>query len=145
MPAPAPMNQADVPIQQSVVSVNGAAVSSAGKRIGGYFLEGLLVVVTLGIGWLIWSLVLWSKGQTPAKSLLGMRCVQTQTGICATWGTMALREIVGKALLGSLTFGVTTLISAFMVLGDSREAVWDKIANTIVVDDPDGRLVPAKG
>ncbi len=120
----------------------GAPLSSAGKRFGGDLLEGLLVVVTLGIGWLIWSLIVWSKGQTPAKALLGMRCVATDTGRAASWGTMAMREIVGKGILGGVTFGVTTLVSCFMVLGDTHEAVWDKIAKTIVVDDPDGRLLP---
>jgi uncharacterized RDD family membrane protein YckC len=70
-----------------------------------------------------------------------MRCVRTDDGRSATWGTMALRELVGKGILGSLTFGITTLVSCFMVLGASRQAVWDRVASTVVVDDPDGRLL----
>ncbi|MBW3610816.1 MAG: hypothetical protein KY438_04735 [Actinobacteria bacterium] len=27
------------------------------------------------------------------------------------------------------------------ILGDSRQGIWGKIATTVVVDDPDGRLV----
>ena len=115
--------------------------SSAGKRFGAYALDVALAFVTLFIGWMIWSLVIWSKGQSPGKSLLGMRCISTETGRAATWGTMALREIVGKSLLGSVTFGITTIVSAFMILGDSRQGIWDKIATTAVVDDPDGHLV----
>jgi uncharacterized RDD family membrane protein YckC len=120
-----------------------APVSSAGKRFGAYLLDGLLIIVTLLIGWLIWSLVLWSKGQSPAKSILGMRCVRTDTGQAATWGTMALRELVGKGILGYVTIGITTLVSAIMILADSErhEGLWDKIASTVVVDDPEGRLV----
>jgi uncharacterized RDD family membrane protein YckC len=120
-----------------------APVSSAGKRFGALLLEGLLFIVTLGIGWLVWSLVVWAKGQTPAKSLLGMRCVRTDTAMAATWGTMALRELVGKAILGNVTFGLTTLVSAIMILVDDerRQGLWDKIAATVVVDDPEGRLV----
>lgn len=120
----------------------GAELSSSGKRLGAYLLDGVLSVVTLGMGWLIWSLVIWSKGQTPAKQLMGMRVVRTDTGAAATFGTMALRELVGKGVLSSLTFGLTTFISCFMVFGAARQGIWDKIANTIVVDDPDGRLAP---
>jgi uncharacterized RDD family membrane protein YckC len=121
----------------------GPPVSSAGRRFGAYLLDAVLILVTLFIGWLIWSLIIWSKGQSPAKSLLGMRCVRTDTGQAATWGTMALRELVGKMLLANFTFGITTLVSAIMILSDNdrREGLWDKIANTVVVDDPEGRLV----
>jgi hypothetical protein len=72
-----------------------------------------------------------------------MRCVRTGDGRSASWGTMALREWVGKGLLGSITFGITTLVSCFMVLGDPRQTVWDRVASTVVVDDPDGRLLRA--
>ena len=124
-----------------VLTIGGAPLSSAGKRLGNYLLEAVLAIVTLGIGWLIWSFVVWSKGQTPAKQILGMRCVRTDTGTVATWGTMALRELVAKGLIGSITFGITTLVSCFMILGDTRQGVWDKIASTVVVDDPDGRFL----
>jgi uncharacterized RDD family membrane protein YckC len=119
----------------------GAPLSSAGRRLGAYLLDGLLLVVTLGIGWLIWSLVAWSKGQTPAKQLMKMRCVKPDTGRVATWGSMALREIVGKGILGMITFGITTIVSWFTILGASRQGVWDKVAGTVVVDDPQGTLV----
>jgi uncharacterized RDD family membrane protein YckC len=113
----------------------GAPLSSAGKRFGAYLLEALLYIVTLGIGWLIWSLIIWGNGQTPAKALLKMRVVRTDTGQVATWGTMALRELVGKWLIGTVTLGITTLVSCFMILGESRQGVWDKVASTVVVDE----------
>ena len=122
--------------------VGGLPVSSAGKRFGAYLLECVLAFFTLLIGWFIWSLIVWSKGQTPAKSLLGMRCVRTDTGASATWGTMALRELVGKSIIGSITAGITTIVSCFMILGASRQGIWDKVATTTVVDDPEGRLAP---
>jgi uncharacterized RDD family membrane protein YckC len=121
--------------------VSGAPISTSGKRLGAYFLDVILALVTLGIGWFIWSLVVWSKGQTPAKSLLGMRCVRTDTGRAATWGTMALRELVGKGIIGAFTGGITALVSAFMILGATHQGIWDKIATTVVVDDPTGRLL----
>jgi uncharacterized RDD family membrane protein YckC len=121
-----------VPGQPAIVG--GRPVSSAGKRFGGYLLEAVLLVVTLVIGWIIWSLIVWGKGQTPAKAVLGMRVVRTDTGHDATWGTMALREFVGKGILCSLC-GILTIISGFMILSQTRQGIWDKIASTVVVDD----------
>jgi hypothetical protein len=112
-----------------------APVSSAGKRFGGHLLELVLLVVTLGIGWLIWSLIAWSDGRTPAKSVLGMQCIDTRTGRPATWGTMFVREFVGKGLLGAFSCSLTSLASCFMILGTSRLGVWDRVAGTVVVDD----------
>src|ERR1017187_5444754 len=96
---------------------NGVALCSPGKRLGGYLLEGLLVVVTLVIGWFVWSLIAWGKGQTPAKQLLGMRVLKLTTGSAATWGTMFLREIIGKAV-GSIVNAFTLSIFTFMILWD---------------------------
>ena len=116
----------------------GAPLSSPGRRLGAYFLDVLLTFVTLFIGWMIWSLMLWAQGQSPGQQLLGLRCVRTDSGKAAGWGTMCLREVVGKWLLGSITYGITSLVSCFMILGQTRQGIWDKIATTIVVDDKDG-------
>lgn len=113
-----------------------APIVGNGKRFGAWLLELLLLIVTLTIGWVIWSLIVWRDGRTPAKSLLNMRCVKADTWETATWGTMALREIVGKWLIGSITGGITTIISAFMILfSETRQGIWDYIANTVVVDE----------
>ena len=99
-------------------------------------------MVLLGIGWLIWSIIVWSKGQTPAKAIMKMRCVDAETGQVATMGAMVMRELLAKGLLGSITFGITTIVGAVMVLGESRRALWDNIAKTVVVDDPTDSLAP---
>lgn len=113
-----------------------APLVSNGKRFGAYLLEVVLVIVTLVIGWFIWYLIAWSNGQTPAKQVLKMRCMKVDSGQPATWGTMALRELVGKMILGNITFGITTIVSAFMILlTDERQGIWDKIAGTVVVDE----------
>lgn len=119
----------------------GMELSSVGKRFGGYLLEVLLAIVTLLIGWIIWSLIVWGRGQTPAKQLLKMRVVKLSTGRRATWGTMALREFVGKYLvmwlISAVTFGIGPIILYFMLLWtEKRQELWDFIAGTIVVDDP---------
>ena len=140
-PAPAPVAApAPAPAPQDAAP-NTIPLSSAGKRIGAYFLDAVLAAVTLGIGWLIWSIIVWGKGQSPAKSLLGMRVAMPETGRAATRGQMALRELIFKGLLGSVTGGILTIVSGFMIFGESRQAVWDKLSKSVVVEDPDGRLL----
>ncbi|HEY2287457.1 MAG TPA: hypothetical protein VGH88_17095, partial [Streptosporangiaceae bacterium] len=45
---------------------NGTELASVGRRIGAYFLAIPLAIVTLGIGYIIWGLIAWGNGQTPA-------------------------------------------------------------------------------
>src|SRR5690348_6750408 len=52
---------------------NGTELASVGRRIGAFFLAIPLWIITLGIGYIIWGLILWGRGQTPALSVLGMR------------------------------------------------------------------------
>ncbi len=114
----------------------GVELAGVGRRIGAWFLSILLCTVTLGIGYLIWGLVLWGQGQTPAQKVLGMRCWKLDTGRPATWGTMALREIIGYIVQGLLSI-ITELISFIMMLTRSdRRCMTDLIAGTIVVYDP---------
>src|SRR2546423_14527620 len=75
---------------------SGVRLASAAKRFGGYLLEILLIVVTLFIGWLVWSLIIYSRGQTPSKHLLKMRVVKLESGTAAAWGTMFVREWIAK-------------------------------------------------
>src|SRR5262245_4546792 len=95
-------------------------LASVGRRFGGYLLDVLLLIVTLFIGWLIWSLIVWSRGTTPGKQLLGMRCVYLATDLRATWGRMFLREFVGKFLIMGVislfTLGIGPLILNFMLM-----------------------------
>src|SRR5262249_58630309 len=64
----------------------GVAISSPGKRLGAHLLDGVLMVVTLFLGWAVWSLIVYAKGQTPGKQLLGMKVVRLRTGGRAGWG-----------------------------------------------------------
>jgi uncharacterized RDD family membrane protein YckC len=130
-PPPAPPGYSPAPV------TGGPALqlASKGRRFGGMLLEGLLVIVTLGIGWLIWSIIIWDKGQTPAKSILDMRVVKADEYAYLRRSDMALRELVGKVLLNFIP--LYWLISAIFVLVDDRnQALWDKIAKSVVVSDP---------
>ncbi len=123
----------------------GVRLATVGRRLGGYLLDGLLMIVTLLVGWLVWSLVVWSRGLTPAKQLLGMRCVSLSNSGRAGWGRMFVRELVAKGVvmwvISVFTLGLAPLILAFMLMWTkNRQELWDKMADTIVVHDPNGAL-----
>jgi uncharacterized RDD family membrane protein YckC/RNA polymerase subunit RPABC4/transcription elongation factor Spt4 len=126
---------------------DGIVLSPAGRRLGGVLLDGLLIVCTLVIGWVIWTLVVWAQGQTPGKQLLGMRVVRLDTRTYAGWGKMFLRDFVGKllvAMVSSLIPFIGGVIADCWLLWDKdRQELWDKIAGTIVVNDPDKQLAPS--
>jgi uncharacterized RDD family membrane protein YckC len=113
----------------------GVQLATPGRRIGAYFLSFVLVIVTLVIGYIIWGLLIWGRGQTPTYQVLGMRCWKPETQRVATFGTMALREIVGR-IVESLM--ITALISFILMLvrGD-RKCLHDLIAGTVALRDPD--------
>jgi uncharacterized RDD family membrane protein YckC len=111
-------------------------LAGTGKRFGGWLLDLLLLFVTLGIGYVIWSIILWQKGQSPAKSILKMRVVSAEEYRPFGMGDMALRSLVGKVLLSIVP--LYNLVSAIFVLADDRnQALWDKVAKSVVIHDPD--------
>ncbi|WP_169734252.1 RDD family protein [Hamadaea tsunoensis] len=123
------------------------ALAGPGRRAAGFFLDVLLFVVTLGVGWLIWSIWLWSSARTPGKQILRMRVVDGLTGEPVGWRRMALRQAVygiGIAgLFGAATVGVGWAISAVFVLSPTRQALWDRLAFTTVALVPGPAANPA--
>jgi uncharacterized RDD family membrane protein YckC len=106
-----------------------------GRRVGASLLDGLLMVVTLFIGWFVWSIVLWKQSTSPAKKMLGMQIVDANTGAPATMQQMVMREAVGKWVVGSVSSGLATLGSFVMLfVTPKRQGVWDFIGGTTVVD-----------
>ena len=112
-------------------------LASAGARLGAHLMEGLLALVTLGIGWLIWSLVEWSKGTTPGHKVLKQYIVDEKTGKTFSWGRMALREVVIKGILCGVlyvvTFSVFYFVDSLMVVRDDRRSIHDRISGSLVV------------
>ena len=115
---------------------NGTTLASHGRRIGAYFLAIPLSIVTLFIGYVIWGLIVWGRGQTPALQVLGMRCWKPDRGRRAEFGDMALREIVGRFIIeGIVPFA--GLVSFIMFLaGRQRKAIHDYVGGTVVLHDP---------
>jgi uncharacterized RDD family membrane protein YckC len=113
-------------------------LSSPLRRLSGHLLDIILAVVTLLIGWLIWSLIVWARGQTPGKQLLGMRVIRSDTQAVVGWGRMGLREVICKGVIG-LVAGITvigTVLYLWLLWDDQNQELWDKMATTLVVDDP---------
>jgi uncharacterized RDD family membrane protein YckC len=114
----------------------GVELASSGRRIGAYFLAIPLAIVTLGIGYVIWGLIVWANGQTPALQVLGMRCWRPDDGRVPGFWWMALREVVGRIAEGILSF-ITLLISLILMLTrPDRRCLHDLIAGTVVLYDP---------
>ena len=138
--APPPPPPAAAAAAQATTAVpEGTVLSSLGKRFGGALLTGVLIVVTLGIGYLIWAAIAYGKGQTPAKQILKMYVIDTETGLPATWGKMFLRGFVIDGVLNSITGGVFSLISTIWIFTNpKRQRLTDLVLKTIVVDAPNG-------
>jgi uncharacterized RDD family membrane protein YckC len=108
-----------------------------GARFWAAILDGVLMVVTLFIGWIIWSVVLYSQSTSPAKKILGLQIVDAKTGVPASMQQMLLREVLGKMILGPVSRGITGLISAIMILVmPNRQGIHDYIAKTVVIRKP---------
>jgi uncharacterized RDD family membrane protein YckC len=122
--------------QSGLLLPQGTVLAPAGRRIGAFFLAIPLTIITLGIGYLIWGLIAWANGTTPALQVLGMRCYRPETNQVAGWGWMALREIIGRIVDGILSL-ITGIISfIFMLNRPDRRTLHDLVAGTVVLHDP---------
>ncbi len=145
-------------------------LSSPGKRLGAYFLDvmtpffafilvggvagfgaatgtdagagfGMLLGFSLVVAYIIWALMLFAKGTTPGKNLLGMY-VMREDGTRAGFGTMLVREWIGK-----LISGFVLALGFLWILFDRDNQGWhDKLVSTYVVEKPGAtqRLVPER-
>lgn len=143
-PLPGSVPGVSMPDSGSVTPDPLSMLASKGRRFGAYLLEIPLMIVTLVIGYLIWMLIVWARGQTPAKQLLKMRVVRLEERKAAHWGWMALRNFVLAALIGISLYlifpGLSILwllANAITLLASSRnQALWDMMVKTVVVHDP---------
>ncbi|MCU1657465.1 MAG: hypothetical protein JWO57_2121 [Pseudonocardiales bacterium] len=120
----------------------GTELASAGRRIGTYLVDVVLLVVTLFIGYLIWMLIVWARGQTPGKQVMGLRVYHLQNQRAASWGQMFLRQVVG-GIVNSVFFSIGLIVSVVFLFTDPlRRTVPDRIAGTIVLSDPNKVLEP---
>jgi uncharacterized RDD family membrane protein YckC len=140
------------PPSNSIEADSGTNLNLASfqHRLGALFLDAALALVTLGIGWIIWSLIVWGEGQTPAKKILRIRVYAAETRRRATWGHMAIRELliylslgIAAGLLDLITFGIlgTLGLIAWYVLEivfyftKDKRTLRDLLVKTLVVNE----------
>ena len=124
-------------IESTVQGDSATELASPGARLGSHLLEALLAIFTLGIGWLVWSFVIWGQGTTPGHKILKQYIVNEKTGKDFTWGQMFVREFLIKGLLvpllSAFSFGIVYLVDSLMVTRDDRKTLHDRICGSIVV------------
>ncbi|MXW23299.1 MAG: RDD family protein, partial [Chloroflexi bacterium] len=123
--------------------------ATQGRRLVGYVLDSLIVVLTFGIGWLVWLLLAAPRGQSPGKQLLGMYIIRndgSRAGGAYTW----VRELIIKvllfgglfAVLGAMTGGLGQLLwvipALWCVWDAERQCLWDKVGSTYIAHSPQG-------
>ena len=120
----------------SLILPQGVEVGSVGRRIGSYLLAIPLFIVTLGLGYIIWSLVVWAQGQTPALQVLNMRCWRPADGRVSGFWWMVMREVVG-GIVQNLAFPIVAIVS-FVLFAAGREhrSLRDHIGGNVVLHDP---------
>jgi len=133
-------------------------LASPGKRLGAFFLDilipsiafvlmlivsgfgaaqetesgsaiGFLVAIVLFVVYLVWALTLFAKGTTPGKKMLGMRVIK-ENGESAGFGTMLVREWIGKIISGMLL----SLGFLWILFDPDRQGWHDKLVSTYVVE-----------
>jgi uncharacterized paraquat-inducible protein A len=134
------MSNWDVNVESSQM---GLPFATPLHRFGAAVLESVLAILTLGIGWFIWWLILLGKGLTPARQILGLRIVDAKTMQPAANSQVFLRGFVVYFLafsalatvLSLVLFGagyLFTLVSALLVFRSSRQTLWDQMTGTTV-------------
>jgi RDD family protein len=119
-----------------VLSPAGLAV-----RARSLLLSVPLIVATLVVGWLAWSVVEWRRGRTPGYRLTGLVVVRHSDGGPIGLGRSVLRELCCLLLLLP-TLVVCGLLAIAFVMGASppdglstqpRRAPWDVLTATEVM------------
>lgn len=103
----------------SILVVKAAVPDGSGESILG---------LAMLLAFFVWSLVLFMRGTTPGKKVLGLRVVR-EDGSNANFFTMLLREWVGKWISGACLF----LGFAWILIDRDHQGWHDKLASTYVV------------
>jgi len=115
-----------------------------GRRIKALLLTMLLVIATLVVGWLVWSVVEWRRGSTASFRVTGLRVVRRSDGRPIGLARSILRNAICCTLLLVPTIVVCCLLAIVFVMGASppdrlllepRTAPWDLLTRSMVVSE----------
>ncbi len=112
-----------------VLDTKGTVVmASRVSRLGAWIVNGLLFLLTLGIGWIIWWFVVAPRGQNPGKAVVGLRVIRAD-GRAAYTGWMFVR-----GLLAFVCSIIPFYLDNLWLLWDrDAQTLHDKLAGTVVV------------
>lgn len=126
-----------------VLDAEGTVVMAGrGERILAWFVNVLIAIFTLLIGWIIWWFIVAPKGQNPGKAVVGLRVIQTN-GEAMTTGSMFVRGLVGW-VIGFIPFG--NIVDGVWLFFDlDAQTLHDKAVNTVVVKARGSEKIVEKG
>ena len=105
-------------------------MASRGERLLAWFVNTVLVLLTLVIGWIIWWFIVAPNGQNPGKAIVGLRVIGIDGRAVRTSG-MFVRGLVGWAA-GIAPFG-NIIDGAWLLWDKDAQTLHDKVVNTVVV------------
>jgi hypothetical protein len=133
--------------------VSRQPAASFGRRLEALGLTLLLLIVTLGIGWLVWSVLEWRNGRTPSYRLLGLRVIRRDDGRPIGLARSLVRSGICCTLLVVPTVVIGGVVAISFAIGASppdgllrqpRAAPWDRLTATTVIDErADASVDPA--
>jgi hypothetical protein len=109
-------------------------------RLGSWLVNGILLFLTLGIGWVIWWFIVAPRGQNPGKAVVGLRVIRTD-GRAVSTGYMFLRGLLGIAL----GFIPLYLDDLWILWDKDAQTLHDKVAGTVVVQARGSERVVTEG
>jgi RDD family len=113
----------------------------------------VLLLATLVVGWLVWSVFEWRQSRTPSYRLLGLRVVTRSGSRRIGAGRSFLRSgvccpvlvvptvVIGAVVLLCFAFGASPPDGLF---SQPRRAPWDILTATTVVDERTRPRVPPR-
>ena len=131
-----------------IASISTSSRNSYGQSSSAPLVAGVVVALGLGVVVLIVFVQFWRVGQTPGKRAMKLRVISATSGQSLGLGEMAVRELVFRGLviglLNAITCGIGGIVSVLMIFSDRRQTLWDRMARTLVVQDPTGRSLGAR-
>ena len=111
---------------------------SGWTRFGSWLLERVLMIVTLGIGWIIWAITLRGTGQTPAKKMMNLTIWDLETNAPMTLERMIIMRGLAGGLVAGFALPLTLYVLAFMPFWDKNNRdLHDKVSRSSVIATPD--------
>ena len=110
---------------------------SGWTRFGSWLLDRVLMIVTLGIGWIIWAITLRGTGQTPAKKMMNLTIWDLETNAPMTLERMIIMRGLAGGLVAGFALPLTLYVLAFMPFWDKNNRdLHDKVSRSSVIATP---------